>query len=477
MWSAAVNLSKLCIGTGILALPYATCKGGTIGGPLGIALIAAWNGISCRYMIESKASCMHHQVPAGLSSTYSRIAYVSGGWNAVYLTDASIIITLVGVCVTYQITFSKLMEDFLQAFGISFISSSVLTVVSFLVLIIPVLVNEDISQLTKYSVAGLSALLVGVCSIVVYGIAYHGQDALYGTPSTHHLPLFPESMNDFATFVGISTFGFGICSLVFPIEECMAIKKEFPEAVLLCLIFVWAVYSIMGVGTAVLFIHDPHGISSNIMENLPDSSPISQLVRLAMAGVCLLTFPLAFIPPALMLENYSLQTLSRLGLTSIPYMTYVAVPHRVPSGHFTGTINAEQLENAVCYRFDGGNMATQLQQEDPAEPTLSLPMRNLNRTALLSLCTYFSYCFPCFGMVVSLLGCFTVSILSFVLPPFFRLKVVSLPRFELIEGQVSFFDSRVNQLLADVLMTLSGSVLCIVATSIVARQMMNNHEC
>eukprot|EP01035_Chromulina_nebulosa_P020161 gene20161-26174_t len=114
---------------------------------------------------------------------------------------------------------------------------------------------------------------------------------------------------------GVSIFCFGTCTLAFPVEETMKNKNEFNKAVL------WSL-------------------------NLPTNSFIATLLRITMASVCLLGYPIVFNPPANMIETY---------------------------------------------------------------------------------CTVCSSFIPCFGVVVSLLGCFTVTILSFILPPLLHLQIVSKP--------------------------------------------------
>ena len=52
---------------------------------------------------------MDVSLPSELSSVYSKISYAALGTIGVYITDLSIIVTLVGVCVIYQITFSQLL--------------------------------------------------------------------------------------------------------------------------------------------------------------------------------------------------------------------------------------------------------------------------------------------------------------------------------------------------------------------------------
>ena len=64
-------------------------------------------------MIQSKNEMIRRDyvTPPEATSTYSMIAYCAGGWRALYITDFCIIVTLLGVCVTYLITFITLLSD------------------------------------------------------------------------------------------------------------------------------------------------------------------------------------------------------------------------------------------------------------------------------------------------------------------------------------------------------------------------------
>ena len=482
--SAVVNLAKLCIGTGILALPFATLKGGLLFAPLGIGIIAFWNWISCRSMISAKYASLHKPSPDGLSSTFSRIAYCSGGWAAVYLTDASIIITLLGVCITYQITFSKLMEDFLQSQGVNNVSSSHMSLFTMLILAPPVVLTTDVSRLTHFSVAGLFMLLVGVAAIVLFGVSFYGNEVLSGSdPDTLQvLPLWPQSLEDFSAFIGIATFGFGVCSLVFPVEESMKDKAQFNAAAFAALLLVWITYSVMGAGVSALFIHDPHGIAGNILENLPQKSLTAEIVRVSFSIVCLLTYPLAFIPPAAMTESYILRSLGQSGngtdvdspMSTQSRLTFVQqwfTDYEAISSH-----NPDSSRLAASSRSSTSLSGTRSGPESLVHPNegsqsvrkASALLRYANRITMLALCTSVSTNYPCFGMLVSLLGCFTVTILSFVLPPFFRLMLVSMPASD---------TSGIYPVLIDILMTGLGALLCITSTLVITRQILfSDHE-
>jgi hypothetical protein len=76
-----------------------------------IAVIAAWNFLASSLLMECKSACINVAFPDHLSSTFSKVAYAGAGKLGVLITDISIIITLLGVCIAFQITFATLLRD------------------------------------------------------------------------------------------------------------------------------------------------------------------------------------------------------------------------------------------------------------------------------------------------------------------------------------------------------------------------------
>lgn len=435
-FGAAINLAKLCIGTGVLALPYATSRGGLLFGPLVIALVAAWNGIACRLMIECKNYCKDMTVPRTIGSTYGRIAYIATGDWGVRITDISIIITLLGVCIAYQITFASLIYDIPG----NIFTKTTLTIISGII-VLPFSIAKDPGYLSFFSLFGLICLMIGVFSILFFGLWSYGNITLKDpfhsiiNNANENLSFFPDSISDATIFIGVATFCFGMASLAFPIEESMEHKEQFQTAVLWSLIFVWSVYVAIGDLASILYLHDPQGISDNILTNLPEDSIAASLVRLSMALVCVLTFPLTFLAPAQIIE-FALQ---------------------------------RWISSRSSYQriYDG----------EPDIPETSLFMRIGIRIGLIVLCTFFASAVPCFGMVISLLGCFTVVILSFILPPLFHLFIITVPKLNkqksaISQQSLSYMedDEKVikRNYYIGVAHTLAGIVLSLIATSVTA---------
>ena len=85
---------------------------------------------------------------------------------------------------------------------------------------------------------------------------------------------------------------------------------------------------------------------------------------------------------------------------------------------------------------------------------------------LVCLCEYLATSIPCFGLIVSLLGCFTVTILSFVIPPYVSLKMITGPaRLDNDYNSQAFADY-----CRDSMLIAFGTLLCIVSSIIVGAQ-------
>ena len=78
--------------------------------------------------------------------------------------------------------------------------------------------------------------------------------------------------------------------------------------------------------------------------------------------------------------------------------------------------------------------------------------------------------------VVSLLGCFTVSILSFVLPPLLHLILVTIPESQHYSLNVAQPVTITRHIVADCLLLALGVVTFVFATGITAMEAFNGNE-
>lgn len=220
-------IAQLCIGAGALALPYAVYRGGLLFSPLFLGVVAVWNAIACSMIIKCKHVCKGKVSPPSVTSTYSKIAYAGGGVFGLFLTDFSIIVTLIGVCISCQITFAILFQGLVG--GKASVDS--LTFVSGL-LVYPICCAKNVGILSSISLAGLVSLTTGIVIIILSGIYYFG-DSAWKSPfnsdfNDRRLTLWPQSTSDATSLIGVAIFCFGLCSMAFRSDTSSA--RRWPGA-------------------------------------------------------------------------------------------------------------------------------------------------------------------------------------------------------------------------------------------------------
>jgi vesicular inhibitory amino acid transporter len=178
--------------------------------PICLGVIAVWNYASAQMMLQSKRVCLSLHFPEGLASTYSKIAFAALGWWGVYVVDVCVVITLLGVCVSYQVGFAQLVAEIPGGLFSSYKSSTQTALLIGLsgVVLLPIICFNNIQILAKISLGGLAALVVGIAVIIFFGF-YQSSE----TVSILDMDMSPQSVADFTTFIGISAFCFGICAL------------------------------------------------------------------------------------------------------------------------------------------------------------------------------------------------------------------------------------------------------------------------
>ena len=439
VFEASVSLAKVCVGSGILALPIAVERGGLIFSPICLCGIAYWNALAVDMMLDCKQVCVKRSSPPGVNSTYSRVAYGAYGWLGVNIADSCLIVTLLGVCVTYLITAAAMAQDVL---GFEEEQRSIITWVIG-VMLYPLCCAEDIQKLSGVNLVALFAILFGVLSLFWVGMSAYEEDVV--NVSWGDNISFPGSVADFTYYVGVASFCFGLCSVVFPVEESMNDRKELKTAVIWALIFVVALYSLVGDGLYALYKFDERGVMGNILQNLPVGSPAAFLVRSSIVGVCCLSFPFTFLPPAQMIEKYI--TVSQ----SSAKVSY----------------SSSRPDKSEYSKIPESDSAAKLDIVPPVSPGRTLfSTFALTRACLIGGITLLATVVPCFGAVISLLGAFTVTLLTFVLPPLMHMELMKQDFKEKVSPSLEESNKLWWTVVKDVAATGLGTLLCIVGTII-----------
>ena len=203
-----LSLSKICIGSGVLALPWGLLQGGMVALP-GILFIAFWNWYTSWQLLACKRALLLREAPAPAltfadvpskekRSSYSSIVRAVLGRKGMLAFEGSLIAVLFGVCCSLQIQSANLLTSVVPYL------SYVNCVLGAAVPLAPLVLQRSLRNISWISAMALLVLLVGLCTVAATGIAMNG------------LPPWPAqfsvapSAQDLSCFLGIALFAFGM---------------------------------------------------------------------------------------------------------------------------------------------------------------------------------------------------------------------------------------------------------------------------
>ncbi len=417
---------------------------------VGLALMAAWNGTAVRMLLECK-DAVQSQSLAGAEEVdanglYAFIGRQACGRPGEAVVKACMGVTLFGAAVSYLVAATDIAQDtpLLALFGGGPALARLLSVGLSLLVVLP-LSLRPFSFLSYTSVAGLCALGLAFLVLIAHGALSQGADATTPSPpSPSPSPWRAASLvlatdpHGLAEFFGVASFCFGIAPLAFPIQQAMRLEHagRFPAAVRWSMASVAGLYILLAEAVAVLY---PAPLPSNILLVLPAGSLLATAVRALVAVVCLLSYPLALVPLAESMEK--------------------AVA-RAARGHARGPV-----DDAETAPLRPGAAAASGSTSASTLPRLRLVVR----AGLVVASAVVATVVPCFGIVVSFLGAFSIALLALVLPPFFHLCLVSTTRPTRTESA------------KNLALLVVGAVATIVATVLTAQagflSILTTHEC
>jgi proton-coupled amino acid transporter len=319
-FDGTISVIKICIGTGVLALPYAFQQSGIITGPLILAFVALWNAFTTSILLECEASLRLRGVNLRAErSTLSGIARHATGIVGVYILDFSLFFTTFGVCATYQITVGQLLSSTFEGMGMPYhpANQQLLMVVAS----VPIYLMTRLKSLEILAkTAGVALVSLFISFIIIFASGFKFPTQSYVTSSL----LYAKSSNSLSIFFGIVVFSFGIPAAMFPIQEGMKDRAKFKRSLLAGLAAVYITYTVLGVLGLLLYVDSPVGVQEIILNSLPDraaskhysiyiqscthslvSSPSTgtYTVKILQSLVCIFSTPLVWMVPGQMLDS------------------------------------------------------------------------------------------------------------------------------------------------------------------------------
>jgi amino acid permease len=302
--NVAINLAKTAAGTGILALPFACQQGGLILFVFGTVVIALWNVFSLSRLCDCLLLLLQVEQDSR-SNIFQRPPPPAGtatlGKIAYYaLGDVGLLVL--------DIMLLLLLSGIVIAYEVAILSFSkgtpftthnnILDALILAILLVPLCLVEDMSSLSKLSRLGLIILAMTMLVIAGYGVAGYDQSKAL-SEEFDAFHWFPaDGLAGVSHWFGCVVFGFGIVPLTFNFRESMAHPEFLPNTAMVSMLLVAAAYIVTGI--ALLYLYPD--IHDDVLSELPDGW-LATLARLAMIVVVMATAPLLVVPCAEIVEG------------------------------------------------------------------------------------------------------------------------------------------------------------------------------
>lgn len=253
-------------------------------------------------------------------------------------------------------------------------------------------------------------------------------------------------------------------------QESMANTDDFIGALKISLWAIWGSYSVLG-GVALLIYQQAGPVSDNIMAQLPAASVVQEPLLLLITMATLFTYPLAMQPVASIFTQALIQAGFGESSENAASGQYGALSTgSSPNGSFSAAVApgattfGGQGPSAAAVQEEGGPQNAENSPPSPPSPDQLPPVLYYGLRAALVLFTgVCATSVPNFGVVVSLLGSFSVTLGSFVLPPLFHRAVFA--------GRLTPMEDAV-----DLVLCCIGVVTCVFTTTTTAIGVLNGED-
>ena len=385
----------------------------------------------------------------------AELAFVTLGPIGPVVVDVALSVTLLGAAALYQVSLSTLLADMWPQ-----LSQQVYVLLCALALL-PFVCVRDLARLGGVSAVGVLAYVMSLVLIFAAGWlqnSFQLAQELWlpaSAPASAALPPSASSSTSTAWILGgrlasgfgVVSFSLGVPILAFQLQESMVRPRKFLRTLDRTLALVCAAYIAIGViGVAVFaeVLAQPAsedsagatvaavaaGVQPMLLNNLPLSSWEGLTARLLVCLVLLLTSPLTLVPALDLLEMLVCgREEDEIAATAAAAATAAG------GGGGGGSRETAPLIHPPIPRVYGAERAFFATPSPPPVTAASLRgslstssavRRLLLRLLVLLLVEAVTLLLPCFTLLMSLIGCVTLNLLCFILPPIFTLRMRSI---------------------------------------------------
>ena len=368
--NVAVNLTKTAAGTGILALPFACKEGGLVLFVVGTVGIAVWNVFCLKRLCDCLDLLLMVSPPVIQSSEQSRMTQLPPppagtatlGKVAYYALGETGLILL-------DIMLLILLSGIVIAYEVAILSFAKGTpfttgsnLVDAMILTFLLVPLSIVDDMSNLSkLSRLGLVILAFAMLVIAGYGISGYDTTTILAEDSPFSLWPPTgLTGVSHWFGCVVFGFGIVPLTFNFRESMAEPEHLPLTALISMVLVAFVYIVTGI--IMLYLYPD--ITDDVLSEIP-AGGLATVTRLAMIVVVLATAPLLIVPCAEIVEGKI---------------------------HHDGQVHPKTIL--------------------------------LARTGLSLFTVAVSVMLPGFVAVLAFVGCFSVALVSFCIPPFLHMVLL-----------------------------------------------------
>jgi amino acid permease len=282
----SINIAKTCLGTGVIALPFAASQVECWLHVTGIILIALWS-LSCVQRLLYSLDLVHflkHSlkviVPNECSGGLGEVAFFAFGKIGLHMMNLIFFLLLFMIIVAYlDAALGFLQDTFLAT------DNPMWNVLLTAIIVGCLSSGSDIDSLSKASGFGIG-MVAFVFLVIIFG---------YGDfQNVSEWPTTEFSVTNFAQWYGTIVFGFGLVPLTYNFRASMMEPSDMIVASSMGLCGTCLMYIVMSIGVVLVF--PATSLQGDVLQLLPNDSFLPTLVRLAMVGLVLTTAPLLVLP-------------------------------------------------------------------------------------------------------------------------------------------------------------------------------------
>lgn len=219
-----LNMVKMCVGTGVIGIPFAATEGGILFNIFGLGLITMWNAYSVRCLAESRSYITQHKVDNGReepmnTSTFGLMTWYAFGSSGLFFIDMMLVILMLGIVVAYEGKNADTTKPMLCPLVLHFLHRRVDAILGFaadtpittgsqrsdalvmLILMTPICFLPNYEAIAKISALGINLIFAIFIVFMGFGFNLYG---LEGFRSMSMDDLWPHDFSDFSNWFGVA---------------------------------------------------------------------------------------------------------------------------------------------------------------------------------------------------------------------------------------------------------------------------------